>query len=228
MFDISKKSAIALSKVVAGAGELTAIDKLQLYTFCYEFPSITYLGLLEKKEKYLPVKTDLPDSKLDELVNVYLAYKNLVDRQLNSIAVRMYEDTCIKIRVREIIYEPCWYLPFFAKFVREIDPNQYLEYQGWEEVLLVPAIRGLSRVDITKVDVKLIKEFYLKTKLKSKSISRIYKDMATASLSSREMSWEMMSQKELEKEVGNIVDSKLFGKCVYLARLENEFKISPV
>jgi len=226
MFDISKKSAVALSKVVASTGNLTAVDKLQLYTFCYEFPSITYLGLLERKEKYLPVKVDLPESKLNELANVYLAYKKLCSRQLSPIAVKMYENICIKIRLKEIVYEPCWYLPFFTKFIIGIDTSQYLEYQGWEEVFLIPAIRGQKRIDIAKIDIKDIKEFYFRDKLKVKSISKIFTNIAAASLSSREMQWRVMMSEELLKEKIKLETSNLFGKELYLERLQNEFEIS--
>jgi hypothetical protein len=229
MLDLSKKALSVVNKVILElkSGALSSVDVAQLFVFCYEKPNITYLGLLEKAEKYLPTKIELTEEKLDELIEIYVSYKNLVERRLSPIAVKLYEDICIKIRLKEIVYEPCWYLPFFTKFA-ELDTNQYLEFQGYEEILLVSAIlQKQGRIDITKVDVKTIKEFYLKNKLKAKSVSKImFGNLQYAALSCREIRWEVMSSEELQKEKIEIEHSNLFGKDLYLAKLKNEYKVS--
>jgi hypothetical protein len=225
---LSKKAQTVFAKVSAelSSGTFSLADKMQLSVFCYENPSITYLGLLEKAEKYLPTNIDV-GCKIDALLKVYLAYKNLVERQLSPIAVKLYESVCIDIRLKKIVYEPCWYLPFFTKFVRDIDTSKYLEFQNWEEVLLIPAILGSARIDISKVDTKVIKDFYLKHKLKVKAISKIYDNLATATITTREMKWEMLSPEELAQEKWEIATTNLFGKEIYLKKL-NEFQISRI
>jgi len=227
MLELPKKTQLILNKVILElqSSILSPADIAQLFVFCYDNPSITYLGLLERAEKYLPTNVNLPKEQLDGLSKVYWAYKNLVDRSLSPVAIRNYANICIKIRLREIVYSECWYIPFFVKFVKEINPKDYLEFEGWEEVLLVPAILGQSRIDVKKMEISTIKEFYLKNKLKVKSISKLHNDMAVAAISSREMKWETMSLESLKIEKENLEKSNLFGKDIYLQKLENEFKV---
>ena len=227
MLKLSKKAQLVLNKVEIElkSGTFSLADKVQLCVFGYENPSITYLGLLEKAEKYLPTNINLPEKQLDGLLKIYLAYKQLVDKQFSSVALRMYPEICIKIKLKEIVYEKCWYLSYFIKFLKEIDTSKYLEFEGWEEVFLVSAVLGQTRVDITKIDVKIIKDFYLKSKLKVKSISKLHKDLSVAAISSREMKWETMSPDELQREKVEITNSNLFGKISYLRKLQDEFKV---
>jgi len=227
LIELSKKAQLVLNKVELElkSGSFTIVDKAQLLIFVDENPSITYLGLLEKVEKYLPTNVDLTEKQLEELIKIYLVWKNLVNRNPSSIAVKMYQDICIKIRLKEITYEKCWYLPLFVRFVKDINPDRYLEFQGWEEVFLIPAIMGQKRINIKEIDTKVIKDFYLKNKLKVKSISKTYSDLKEAAISSREMQWTVMSQDELLEESKKITESNLFGKDIYLGKLKDGFKI---
>ena len=104
MLELSEKSQNILNKVEmelkSGAFELG--DHAQLLAFCYEKPNITYLGLLEKAEKYLPTNMNIKEEEVDDVLDVYAAYKNLVERKVSPVAVSLYLQTCLKIRLKEM------------------------------------------------------------------------------------------------------------------------------
>jgi hypothetical protein len=227
MVELSKKTQLVLNKVKQelASKTLTFGDFIQLEVFCLEKPNITYLGLLEKVEKYLPISINTTELEARELLEIYQSYKNIVDRQFSPLIIKLYPNLCITIRLKEIVYDSCWYLPFFVKLRQEIKKEEYLEFQGWEEVLLVPALLGATKISITSIDIKQIKEYYLREKLKTKHISKIYHNLAEVAISSREMNWITMTTEQLLNEKVKLEQSNLFGRSVLLRKLEDEYKI---
>lgn len=230
---LSKRTQSILSKVEVElrSGAFSLGDHAQLTAFCVESPGISYLGLLEQAEKYLPSRLELSEQSCEELLDIFEAWHNLSKGKLSPMAIRLYPEVCIKIKMKEINYDRCWFLPLFSKFLKEFKKSQYLEFQGYEEMCLVPALnikqygKANYNLDAGKIDVKDIKEFYLRNKLGSKTIAKDYADLAEVALNNRAMRWSLMKPEELLKEKTEIEASNLFGRELYLKRLKDEYQI---